>query len=174
LAGPPAQPIGSTPFRLRPGSPSWHWCRPRFPRTLCSRADHYFAPDEDGWLRTGDLGQIDEEGYVYIMGRRNDVINRGGDKIYPLEVERVLARLPGVDEVAVVAGPDRYLGSVPHAFVVSSATCGAVDPVVLQRLAREQLAGYKVPKDWHFVSELPKNPSGKVLRRVLAAGLNDS
>jgi acyl-CoA synthetase (AMP-forming)/AMP-acid ligase II len=133
---------------------------------ICSRASHYFAPDADGWLRTGDLGHADDDGFVYIDGRRHDVINRGGDKIYPVEVEQVLATHPCVVDVAVVGMPDRRLGQVPHAFVVLApkATPSADE---LAAFARERLTGFKVPRDWHFVEDLPRSPANKVLRRML-------
>ena len=133
---------------------------------ICSRASHYFAPDPDGWLRTGDLGCTDDDGFVYIRGRQHDVINRGGDKIYPVEVEQVLATHPDVADVAVVGVSDRRLGQVPHAFVVPApeATPNADE---LAAFARERLTGFKVPRDWHFVDELPRSPANKVLRRML-------
>jgi acyl-CoA synthetase (AMP-forming)/AMP-acid ligase II len=133
---------------------------------ICSRASHYFAPDPDGWLRTGDLGYVDDDGYVYIVGRRNDVINRGGDKIYPVEVEHVLAMHPDVADIAVVGVPDRRLGQVPHAFVVPAPGV-TPDFHALTSFAREHLTGFKVPRDWHVVEELPRNPANKVLRRLL-------
>jgi acyl-CoA synthetase (AMP-forming)/AMP-acid ligase II len=135
---------------------------------ICSRAEHYFAPDADGWLRTGDMGRKDDDGFVYIVGRRNDGINRGGETVYPVEVERIIEGHPQVREVAVAGRPDRRLGQVPHAFVVP---VDPDDPPGVQELmafARERLARFKVPYDWHFVTDLPRNPSGKVLRRVLA------
>jgi acyl-CoA synthetase (AMP-forming)/AMP-acid ligase II len=133
---------------------------------ICSRASHYFVPDPDGWLRTGDLGYTDDDAFVYIVGRQHDVINRGGDKIYPVEVEQVLARHPDVAEVAVVGAPDRRLGQVPHAFVVPAPeTAPRSDE--LEAFARERLTRFKVPRHWHFVDELPRNPANKVLRRLL-------
>jgi acyl-CoA synthetase (AMP-forming)/AMP-acid ligase II len=138
---------------------------------ICSRASHYFAPDPDGWLRTGDLGYVDDDGYVYIVGRRNDVINRGGDKIYPVEVEQVLATHPDVAEVAVVGVPDRRLGQVPHAFVVPASGV-TPDFHAITSFAREQLTGFKVPRDWHVIEELPRNPANKVLRRLLAQSVD--
>jgi acyl-CoA synthetase (AMP-forming)/AMP-acid ligase II len=134
---------------------------------ICSRSPHYFVPDPDGWLRTGDLGYQDDDGFVYIVGRGNDVINRGGDKIYPVEVEQVIATHPAVREVAVAGVPDRRLGSVPHAFVVAVDPDDRPDPDALFAYTRERLTGFKVPREWHFVDELPRNPSGKVLRRLL-------
>jgi acyl-CoA synthetase (AMP-forming)/AMP-acid ligase II len=135
---------------------------------ICSKAAHYFAPDPDGWLRTGDLGHQDDDGFVYLVGRRNDAINRGGETIYPLEVERVIATHPLVLEVAVAGRPDRRLGQVPHAFVVAVDDTNHPSGTELAAFARERLSGYKVPRDWHFVDELPRNPSGKILRRLLA------
>lgn len=135
---------------------------------ICSRAAHYFAPDADGWLRTGDLGRFDGDGYVYLVGRLNDAINRGGETVYPVEVERVIGDHPQVREVAVAGRRDRRLGRVPHAFVVPVDPGAPPAAAELTAFARDRLAGYKVPRDWHLVAALPRNPSGKVLRRVLA------
>ena len=133
---------------------------------VCSQGDHYFLTDADGWLRTGDLGYQDDDGFVYLVGRKQDVINRGGDKVYPAEVEQVIASHPAVAEVAVAGVPDRRLGSTPHAWIVP---VDADDPPSPDDLFahREQLSGYKVLRVWHFTDELPRNPSGKVLRRAL-------
>ena len=95
------------------------------------------------------------------------MINRGGDKVYPAEVELVIASHPGVREVAVAGVPDRRLGSTPHAWIVPVDADDPPSPDELFAHTREQLAGYKVPRDWHLIDELPRNPSGKVLRRVL-------
>ncbi len=133
---------------------------------ICSMADHYFAPDPDGWLRTGDLGYQDEDDFVYLVGRKHDVINRGGDKIYPVEVEQVITTHPAVVEAAVVGVPDRVLGSVPHAFVVAPDSARPT-PDELFAYTRDRLTGYKVPHTWHFVDELPRNPANKILRYVL-------
>jgi acyl-CoA synthetase (AMP-forming)/AMP-acid ligase II len=138
---------------------------------ICSRAAHYFAPDPDGWLRTGDLGRQDDDGFVYLLGRRNDAINRGGETVYPVEVEQVIAAHPGVLDVAVAGRPDRRLGQVPHAFIVPTHPEAPPSPAELMAFARERLAGYKVPRAWHVVETLPRNPAGKVLRRRLAEGL---
>jgi acyl-CoA synthetase (AMP-forming)/AMP-acid ligase II len=137
---------------------------------ICSRAAHYFAPDPDGWLRTGDLGHQDEDGFVSLAGRRHDAINRGGETVYPVEVEQVIAGHPEVIEVAVAGRPDRRLGQVPHAFVVPLRPASPPTPAELMAFARERLAGYKVPREWHIVDFLPRNPSGKVLRRRLSNG----
>ncbi len=134
---------------------------------IVSRAAHYFAPDPDGWLRTGDLGRIDDEGYVYLAGRKNDAINRGGETVYPVEVERAILAHPGVRRVAVAGVPDRRLGRVVHAWVVPEDPAAPPGADELRRFARQRLAGYKVPTSWWLVADLPVNPSGKVLRRLL-------
>jgi acyl-CoA synthetase (AMP-forming)/AMP-acid ligase II len=133
---------------------------------ICSKSRHYFAPDPDGWLRTGDLGYQDDDGFVYLVGRKQDVINRGGDKIYPAEVEQAITTHPDVLEAAVVGVADRRLGHVPHAFVVAAPRAHpSADE--LMRYTRDRVAGYKVPKTWHFIDALPRNPANKVLRRLL-------
>ncbi len=134
---------------------------------IVARAAHVFAPDPDGWLRTGDLGSLDSDGYLYLSGRRGDRIVRGGENIYPVEVEDVLAGHAEVREVAVVGVPDRRWGEVVKAFVVAH---HADDPPAVEELrafARGRLAGFKVPVEWEFVDTLPRNHAGKLLRRVL-------
>lgn len=132
---------------------------------VLARAEHLGAPDSDGWLRTGDLGELRED-YLYLRGRRGDRIIRGGENLLPLEVEQVLGQHPGVREAAVVGRPDDRLGEVPWAFVVASSQ--APDPAELRAFVRERLAGFKVPVGLTFVAELPRNASGKVLRRRLS------
>ena len=119
----------------------------------------------DGWLHTGDLGLIDADGHGFIVDRKKDVIIRGGQNIYPAEVEEVIYRIPGVREVAVVAGPDDLLGEVPVAYVAGDP--GAVTAEAVMALCREELAVFKVPAAVHFLPELPKGPTGKILRRGL-------
>ncbi|MFO7592360.1 MAG: class I adenylate-forming enzyme family protein [Acidimicrobiia bacterium] len=123
--------------------------------------------DADGWLRTGDHARIDEDGFVWIEGRASDVINRGGLKVFPAEVEEVLATAAGVREVAVVGIPDARLGEVPVAFVV-----GATDSDALEAHCREHLAPYKVPARYLEVARLPRNEVGKVLRAELARSVS--
>lgn len=119
-----------------------------------------------GWLRTGDLARIDRDGFVWIVGRRSDMINRGGLKVTPEEVEDVLRDLPEVADVAVVGRPDERLGEVPWAFVVPAAG-REVDPGRLAAHCRARLAPYKVPAGFETVAALPRNEVGKVLRRAL-------
>jgi acyl-CoA synthetase (AMP-forming)/AMP-acid ligase II len=120
-----------------------------------------------GWLRTGDLARIDEEGFTYIVDRAKDMINRGGENVYCVEVENVLAAAPGVSEVGVVGVPDSMMGEKVGAVVVPRP---GVDFDVEAFLAhvRTRLADFKVPQ---YVAvrpaALPRNPGGKVLKPVL-------
>jgi acyl-CoA synthetase (AMP-forming)/AMP-acid ligase II len=131
-----------------------------------ARGAHLNVVDDEGWQHTGDLGRLDDEGYLYLVGRLADTICRGGENVRPLEVEQVLRTHPSVTEVAVVGLPDRRLGEVVAAFVVL-ADGASLDPDALRAHARAKLAGFKVPEVWHVVEELPRNAGGKVLRRVL-------
>lgn len=134
---------------------------------LIARAAHLFQADDDRWRRTGDLGRISGEGYVSLHGRVNDMIIRGGENIYPIEIERVLMEHPGVAEVAVVGFPDRRLGEVVKAAVVAASPNDPPDPDELCSLVGARLARFKVPAIIEFVPELPRNSAGKVLRRSL-------
>jgi acyl-CoA synthetase (AMP-forming)/AMP-acid ligase II len=118
----------------------------------------------DGWLRTGDLGRIDDLGYLYVVDRKKDMIISGGENIYPREVEEVLFAHPGVREAAVIGVPDEVWGESVRAVVV-----GDVEPDELVAFCRARLAGYKCPKSVELRAELPKTPSGKVLKRELRA-----
>jgi acyl-CoA synthetase (AMP-forming)/AMP-acid ligase II len=135
---------------------------------VIARADHLFAPDADGWLRTGDLGRLDDDGYLYLAGRRGDMIIRGGENVYPVEVENVLLEHPRVADAAVVGVPDKLFGEVVKAFVVATDPADLPDPAQLRLFARNSLAGFKVPAEWEFLPQLPRTATGKVLRRKLA------
>jgi acyl-CoA synthetase (AMP-forming)/AMP-acid ligase II len=113
----------------------------------------------DGWVRTGDHGRVDEDGFLWIEGRVSDMVNRGGLKVFPAEVEEVLQSIPGVREVAVVGIADERLGEVPVAAVV-----GDADAAELDARCRAHLAPYKVPARFVFVDALPRNEVGKILR----------
>jgi acyl-CoA synthetase (AMP-forming)/AMP-acid ligase II len=134
---------------------------------VVARAAHLFLADEDGWLRTGDLGRLDEDGYLFLQGRRGEKIIRGGENIYPLEVERVLETHPGVREAAVVGVPDRRWGETVKAVIVAVDPQQPPVPDELRAYVRASLAGFKVPTDWSFLEELPRNANGKLLRRQL-------
>lgn len=121
--------------------------------------------DADGFVDTGDLARIDADGFVWIEGRRSDVINRGGNKVFPDDVEAVLCAVAGVRDAAVVGAPDERLGQVPVAFVVADAT---VTDDQLEHACRAELVPYKVPVAFHRVGTLPRNEAGKLLRRELS------
>jgi acyl-CoA synthetase (AMP-forming)/AMP-acid ligase II len=133
-----------------------------------ARAAHLMKPNPDGWLRTGDLGRLDAEGYLTLSGRTGDMIIRGGENVYPAEVEDVVRALPGVADVAVIGLPDQRLGQIVAAFVVPADRDAQLDPDELRAATRHMLAGFKVPERWTFLDELPRNAAGKVLKRALA------
>jgi 2-furoate---CoA ligase len=122
----------------------------------------------DGWYHTGDVGRIDDDGDLWVVGRVDDMVVSGGENIHPVEVEDVLARAPGVREVAVIGAPDERWGQRVVACVVADQ---GVTPEDLDSfcLSSGSLARFKRPREYRFVSELPKSPSGKILRRMLRA-----
>ncbi|HEY6787459.1 MAG TPA: long-chain fatty acid--CoA ligase [Trebonia sp.] len=129
-----------------------------------------FTPD--GWFRTGDIGHLDKDGYLYIDDRKKDMIVSGGENVATTEVERVLYEHEAVLEVAVVGMPDPRWGEVPRAFVVlrPGQDTPDVTPEALIEHCRARLAGFKTPKEIVFLDVLPRNPSGKVLKRELRQG----
>jgi acyl-CoA synthetase (AMP-forming)/AMP-acid ligase II len=120
----------------------------------------------DGWLRSGDGGHMDADGYLYVTDRIKDMIISGGENIYPAEIERVLAEHPTVDDVAVIGVPDARWGEAPKAVVVP-APDATVDPDALIAYCREHLAAFKCPTTVDVVDELPRNLTGKVLKKQL-------
>jgi len=120
----------------------------------------------DGWYHTGDVGRLDADGDLWVVGRVDDMIISGGENIHPVEVEDVLSHAPGVGEVAVVATPDDRWGQRVVAYVVADGDVTA-DELDAFCLGSDALARFKRPREYRFVSELPKSPSGKILRRML-------
>ncbi len=120
----------------------------------------------NGWLHTGDVGYCDEDGYLYIAERKKDLIIRGGENIYPKEIENILHQHPGVLEAGVIGIPDPVYGEAVQAFVVPK-NPGAVSEDDLLAFCREQLPTYKRPKSIQFLDALPKNAVGKILKREL-------
>lgn len=120
---------------------------------------------KDGWLHTGDLVRRDEEGFVYVVGRKKDMFISGGENVYPPELEQVIRTLPGVREVAVIGVPDEKWGEVGKAFVVKDRADLSTDE--LQSHCLKYLAKFKIPKSFVFLPELPKGDSGKILKRKL-------
>jgi oxalate---CoA ligase len=126
------------------------------------------AIDGDGWLDTGDLGYLDADGYLFLVGRCDDVINRGGEKIYPREIEEILLAQPGVRAAAVIGAADEVLGERPVAYVVPDDGWTAADVEELLRKACEaELPRHKQPGEFCLVPELPLGPTGKIARRRL-------
>ncbi|MQA15546.1 MAG: AMP-binding protein [Pseudonocardiaceae bacterium] len=119
-----------------------------------------------GWFWGGDLARADDEGYLYLAGRRKDMIIRGGENIYPVEIETVLAGYPGITQVAVVGRPDEHWGEIVVAYLTVDADA-APDLDTVRQYCRERLAGYKVPEQLLVVPEMPLNASGKILKRRL-------
>jgi long-chain acyl-CoA synthetase len=122
--------------------------------------------ESDGWLHTGDLARLDGDGYGYLVDRKKDVIITSGYKVYPAEVERVLAMHPAVAMVAVTGQPDEARGETGKAYVVLKPDTD-VEGRTLQAFCREHLASYKTPTDVHIVPDLPKTSTGKIHRRAL-------
>ena len=132
---------------------------------------YYKMPEEtaatikDGWLYTGDLARVDDEGYFYIVDRKKDMVIVGGFNVYPREVEEVLFAHPDISEVAVIGAPDPNLGEVIRCFVVSKNPELTEEELI--HYCQEHLVKYKVPESIDFMDELPKNTTGKILRRAL-------
>jgi acyl-CoA synthetase (AMP-forming)/AMP-acid ligase II len=122
----------------------------------------------DGWLRSGDLGYLDDDGFLYLVGRKKDLIIRGGHNVYPVDIEAVLHEHPAVQEAAVVGIPHDVLGEDVAAFVVVNPemTLGADE---LRAFCEERLADYKRPRQVNFVAELPRNATGKVMKHQLVS-----
>ncbi len=123
---------------------------------------------DDGWLRTGDIGYLDDDGFLFIADRLKDMIISGGENIYSAEVELAIASIPGVSGVAVIGVPHERWGEVPHAVVIL-APGHRLDPDDMVAYLSSRLARYKVPKTLEIVDELPRTASGKVQKQHLRA-----
>lgn len=121
-----------------------------------------------GWLHTGDLGFRDADGFFFVRDRIKDMIVSGGENVYPAEVEGAIMGCPGVADVAVIGVPDDKWGEAVKALVVA-APGEQPDPAAIVAWVRARIAAYKAPKSVDFIAELPRNPSGKILRRELRA-----
>jgi long-chain acyl-CoA synthetase len=153
----------------RPNVMKGYWQREEETASIFGRG----TPAES-WMRTGDLGKMDEDGYFYIMERAKDMIIASGFNVYPREVEEVLFRHPSIQEAAVVGIPDEYRGETVAAFVVLKPGVTASEETLQSILdfSKHELAPYKVPKKLEFRDTLPKSLIGKVLRRELRATSN--
>ncbi|KAA8969619.1 long-chain-fatty-acid--CoA ligase [Mycobacterium sp.] len=148
------------------GQPGELWFRtPQLMKCYLNRPEATAeAVTADGWFRTGDIGRVDADGYIYVEDRLKDMIISGGENIYSLEVERVLAEHPAVAEVAVFGVPDERWGEAVKAVVTLTGTATEAELIAW---SRERLAHYKCPKNVDIRQELPRNPTGKILKREL-------
>jgi acyl-CoA synthetase (AMP-forming)/AMP-acid ligase II len=132
---------------------------------------YWNQPDEDvwkdGWFATGDLGWVDDEGYLYLVGRSKDVIISGGENIYATQVENVIASHPSVLETAVIGVPDDKWGETVKAVIVLRNGAPPLDAEDVRELVRDGVASYAKPSQVEFVSELPRTATGKLLKRAL-------
>ncbi|MBW0101880.1 class I adenylate-forming enzyme family protein [Pseudonocardia sp. KRD291] len=146
-------------FARAPQTMSGYWNRPEATAATLT----------EGWLHTGDIGHLTEDGHLYIVDRKKDMIVTGGSNVYAREVEDILGTLPQVADAAVIGLPDRIWGEAVTAVVVPTPEAGAEarDDSVIITACRERLAGYRVPKRVIWVDELPRNAYGKVLKRAL-------
>jgi acyl-CoA synthetase (AMP-forming)/AMP-acid ligase II len=142
-------------------------------RTSQHMAEYWRRPEAtaatlrpDGWLRTGDVGHLDDDGYLYIVDRTKDMIISGGENIYPAEIERVLAEHPAVADLAVIGVPDERWGESVKAFVVARPEHPASEAELIE-YCRRHLAGFKIPRTVDFLDDLPRNPTGKLLKYEL-------
>ncbi len=120
----------------------------------------------DGWLHTGDMGHMDETGFLYISGRKKEMINRGGENIYPREIEIPLEKHPKIAEVSVIGAPDPALGERVRACIVLTEGCDMTADEVKEYL-KDKIAKYKIPEYVEFMNEFPRNPTGKILKQEL-------
>jgi long-chain acyl-CoA synthetase len=123
---------------------------------------------KDGFYRTGDVGHLDEDGFLFITDRAKDMIVAAGVNIYPAEIEKVLVQHPAVIDAAVIGIPQDDFGEQPMAFIIADRAAGLTEKGLLEFL-EDRVASYKRPRQFAFVDELPLNPMGKVLKNVLRA-----
>ena len=141
---------------------------PQIMKGYWQREDETNSTVVDGWLHTGDIGEMDEDGYFTIVDRKKDMILVSGFNVYPNQIEEAIAAMDGVTEVGVIGIPDEKSGEKVAAFVVSSLQEPSREEIIAY--CREHMAAYKVPSMVTFVDELPKSPIGKILRRELRDG----
>jgi long-chain acyl-CoA synthetase len=122
--------------------------------------------DEQGYFRTGDWGKVDKDGYLYITGRKKEMLIIGGENVFPREIEEVLNKHPAIKDSAVVGRHDPMRGEEPIAFVELK-DGATLDPQEARNFVRQHIAGFKVPREVRVIDALPRNPVGKIMRRNL-------
>lgn len=142
---------------------------PNITKGYWKRDDETKKALQDGWLHTGDQGYIDDQGFLYVLDRRSDLIISGGENVYPAEIESILLSHPKIKDAGVVGVEDKRWGQSPYAFVVLHEQLMKTDII---EFCQNQLATYKVPKDITFLDELPRNAANKLLRRALKERVN--
>jgi acyl-CoA synthetase (AMP-forming)/AMP-acid ligase II len=118
------------------------------------------------WLHTGDIGYFDNDGYLFLVGRKDDMINIGGEKVFPKEIEDIIGSMKEIDEVAVKGIPDKSLGQIVQAYVVPEQKISIKDQDIVT-FCKGKLENYKIPRIFTYLSKLPKNEQGKILRSKL-------
>ena len=153
---------------LAQGEPGEIYCRGRHViRTYYGATEADAERFHDGWLRTGDIGYRDADGFLYLVGRRDERVNISGEKVYPAAIENVLYGHPRVGDAAVIGIPDAKRGQVIKAFIVPAGS-GEVDLGELKRFCAGQLPPLLIPRSFEILDELPRNPSGKIMRSQLS------
>ena len=122
--------------------------------------------DEDGWLHSGDVIEIDEDGYYYIVDRIKDMYISGGENVYPAEIENILYKIPQISEVAIIGVPNDKWGEVGKAFI-SFKPNEKISEEDIRQFLKENIADYKTPKSYSFMNNLPRNAAGKILKNEL-------
>jgi acyl-CoA synthetase (AMP-forming)/AMP-acid ligase II len=159
--------VGADGRDVAPGDIGEVWqSGPTVMRGYWERPDATAAVLRDGWLRTGDVGRLDDEGFLYIVDRAKDMIISGAENVYPVEVEQVLYRHPDIEEAAVIGLPDERWGEAVTAVIVAKAGSHLTEQDVIDH-CRPLMAGFKRPRRVRFTEALPRNPSGKVLKAQL-------
>jgi long-chain acyl-CoA synthetase len=142
-------------------------CGPNVMRGYLNKPDETKAAFWGDWLRSGDVGMFDEEGYLYIMDRIKDMIITGGENVYPREVEELLYKIPEIGECSVIGLPDKEYGEKVTACIVPKRKGWQPDPADLKTILKASLSRFKIPRDYIFLDELPKSSTGKILKREL-------
>jgi malonyl-CoA/methylmalonyl-CoA synthetase len=167
-------PLPGVSVRLEPREGGTAEIEVRGPNVITGYLDNPGATAEaytsDGWFRTGDLGTLDEDGYLTISGRAKELIITGGYNVYPREVEELLRTHPGITDAAIVGAPSTKWGETVVAFVVPSPSAPASLVADLDAFCGANLVSYKRPREWHLVESIPRNALGKILRHQLRVG----